>query len=304
MLLAEGYRQRQAVHRTQKTSQLPVLKPTSLRPTDGKNPDTFFILGSGESVLELSAPQWSGVRNSVSVGIGAWTIHPFVPDFLALEHIEREPERDGLVDGETGLERSYRQALEGWQSRPEVQVQQPRILFFRPPKVSDLSRLRPLGDYWIGRTFLYGRLGPSSKNFRDLEREINLYVRLARAGVIPFSLPFDTGATLIRLIFLAALSGFKDIVLAGVDLRQSQFFWEAQPSLLAERGMSSFFTSERGSLHSTEMTSSFPVSEVLPLISRVLTSLCGTRLAVAHENSWVSTILPVFDWTRMIGERS
>ena len=303
ILLAESYRQRRAVLTTERTSHLPRVAPSILKAAGGSAPDTFFILGSGESVLELSSAQWSHVRAAVSAGIGAWTIHPFVPDFLALEHIEREPERDGLLDGETGLERSYRQALEGWQNRPEVRDIQPRILFFRPPKVSDLSRLQPLGDYWVNRTFLYGRLGSSSRNLADLEREIILYLRLARAGVIPFWLPFDTGATLIRLIFLAAISGYQNIVLAGVDLRDSRFFWESQPSLLVERGMSSFFTSERGSKHSTEMTGSFPVSEVLPMISSLLKILLGTRLSVAHESSWVSTILPVFDWTQMNEER-
>ena len=302
LMLAEGYRQSQAVLRTQTTSQLPILKETNLRSPGGGFSDTFFILGSGESVLNLTPKHWSIVRQGVSVGIGAWTIHPFIPDYLALEHIEREPERDGLVNGETGLERSYREALEGWHADEEVQTLQPRILFFRPPKVSDLSRLVPLGDYWRGRTYLYGRMGPSSRNIAELHGEIALYLRLAKSGIVPFSLPFDTGATVVRLIFLAALAGYQKIVLAGVDLRDSRFFWEAEPEMLTRRGMSSFFTSEKGAVHSTETTGSFPASEVLPVIGRVILDVLGTKLMVAHESSWVSTILPVFDWKSLTRE--
>jgi hypothetical protein len=301
-MLAEGYRQSQAVLRTQKTSQLPILKKSDLFTSAGGVSDTFFILGSGESVLHLTPKHWLMVRQGVSVGIGAWTIHPFIPDYLALEHIEREPEQDGLVNRETGSERSYREALDGWHADEEVQMRQPRILFFRPPKFSDLSRLAPLGDYWRGRTYLYGRMGPSSRHITELDGEIALYLRLAKSGIVPFSLPFDTGATVVRLIFLAALAGYQKIVLAGVDLRDSRFFWETEPEMLIRRGMSSFFTSERGAAHSTETTGSFPASEVLPVIGKVICDLLGTKLMVAHESSWVSTILPVLDWKSLTRE--
>lgn len=238
LVLAERYRQARAVRATHATSSLPILTKSDLVGDLSARPETLFILGSGESVMATSRAQWSKIRQATSVGIGAWTIHPFVPNFLALEHIERKPERDGIVNGETGLERSYREALEGWHIREEVQRLEPRILFFRPPIVSDLSRLAPLGNYWRRRTFLYGHVGTSSMNITQLPRELFLYLRLAKTGVIPFHLPFDTGATLVRLVLLAALAGYRRIVLNGVDLRHSRFFWEAEPSLLRGRGMS------------------------------------------------------------------
>lgn len=296
LALAEGYRQTRAVRATHASSGLPILKKSDLAGDPSVHPETLFILGSGESVLATSRTQWSKISQVTSVGIGAWTIHPFVPNFLALEHIERVPDRDGIEDGETGLERSYREALEGWHLREEVQRLQPRILFFRPPIVSDVSRLIPLGNYWQSRTFLYGRVGPSSTNIGELSREIALYLGLARAGVIPFHLPFDTGTTLVRLVLLAALAGYRRIVLNGVDLRHSRFFWEAEPSLLQNRGMSHFFSPEDGEAHSTETTGRFPASEVLPIIARALMRAFGTRLLVAHRESWLSTVLPVFDW--------
>jgi hypothetical protein len=241
------------------------------------------------------------VSQATSVGIGAWTIHPFVPNFLALEHISREPERDGIVNGETGLERSYREALEGWHTREEVQQRQPRILFFRPPVVSDVSRLVPLGNYWQSHTFLYGRLGPIATNLSELARALSLYLRFAKMGVIPFHLPFDTGTSLVRMVFLGALAGYRRVVLNGVDLRNSRFFWEAQPSLLRDHGMSHFYTPENGITHTTE-TRRFPVSDVLPIISRALMKGFGTRLMVAHKESWLSSILPVFDWSALSRE--
>lgn len=297
LVLAEGYRQARAVRATHATSGLPILEKANLVGKSSGNSETLFILGSGESVLATSRAQWTRIRQATSVGIGAWTIHPFVPNFLALEHIKRVPERDGILDGETGLERSYREALEGWHLREEVRTLEPRILLFRPPVVSDTSRLSPLGNYWQSRTYLYGRVGPSSTNIGDLSRELSLYIKLARAGVLPFHLPFDTGTTLVRLVLLSALAGYRRVVLNGVDLRHSRFFWEAEPSLLHNRGMSHFYTPEDGEVHSTIAAARFPLSEVLPEVSRALVRGFGTRLFVAHRESWLSTILPVFDWT-------
>lgn len=295
LLFAESYRQAEAVRANHAASRLPILQRADFASDGSAHSETLFILGSGESVLNTTSAQWSEVSRATSVGIGAWTIHPFVPNFLALEHITRMPDRDGMVNGETGLERSYREALEGWHTREEVQQRQPQILFFRPPIVDDLSRLWPLGNYWQGRTFLYGRLGPSSTVVSELPRELLLYLRLAKAGIIPFHLPFDTGSTLVRLLILGGLAGYRRIVLNGVDLRGSRFFWEAHPRMLSDRGISSFFTPENGAVHTTE-TRRFPVSEVLPIISNAFIEVFGTKLMVAHRESWVSRILPVFDW--------
>lgn len=75
-MLAERYRQSEAVLGAGKTSQLPILKKLDLCTPAGGVSDTLFILGSGESVLHLTPKHWSIVRHGVSAGIGAWTIHP------------------------------------------------------------------------------------------------------------------------------------------------------------------------------------------------------------------------------------
>lgn len=63
-----------------------------------------------------------------------------MPNYIALEHIESEPERDGILNGETGLERSHREAIEGSHLRQELQEREPKILLFRLPIVSDAAQ--------------------------------------------------------------------------------------------------------------------------------------------------------------------
>lgn len=296
-LLAEARRQERAVTLTQEKGGLPVLSPEFISRCPINPDEILFILGSGESVLKLSDEQWGQVRRSTSIGIGAWTIHPFVPDFIALEHITKILNNDDDEAGETSLERSYREALEGWHSRPTVQEQQPNILFFRPPTVGDFSRLLPLKGYWEGRTAIYGRIGCNSRNLSELSKEFGSYLRKATRGKIPIFLPFDTGSTVIRLTVLGALMGFKKIVLVGVDVRNSRYFWEASPDLLSLHGMTEFRTPEDSKQHSTETRGRLPFSDALPIISSQLWERLGARVLVGHESSWLSKLVPLFDWS-------
>jgi hypothetical protein len=259
-----------------------------------KSSDTLFILGSGESILQLSEKHWAEVRDGVSVGVGAWTIHPFVPDFLALEHINPNPEMGTSSSNETLVEQSYRQALEGWHLRDEVRKVNPQILFFRPPATSRGNRLAPLGDYGLRNTWLYGRVGSASKTLDGLRTELHSYFKWASLSAIPDYLPFDTGATISRLISLGVRAGFKRIVLAGVDLRDSRYFWDASPGFLAERGLDSFTTSETYSAHSTEAGRRFATSDVLETLQQFLTIRNQNILYSGHSSSWLSTRLPVY----------
>ena len=294
LLFLEVTRQRSAVRGVAVRFSLPIMSAglfvsSRLR----KNSETLFVLGSGESILQLSEEHWQEVREGVSVGVGAWTIHPFVPDFLALEHINPNPEMGTSSSDETLVERSYRQALEGWHLRDEVKKVNPQILFFRPPATSPRNRLAPLGDYGLSNTWLYGRVGSASKTLDELRTELHRYFKWASLSAIPDYLPFDTGATISRLISLGVRAGFKRIVLAGVDLRESRYFWDANPGFLAERGLERFVTSEMPSAHSTEAGRRFATSDVLETMQQVLTIRTETTLYSGHSSSWLSTRLPV-----------
>lgn len=293
LLFMEVTRQKSAVRAVAGRFPLPILSAelfvsARLR----KDSDTLYILGSGESILQLSEKDWVEIRDGVSVGVGAWTIHPFVPDFLALEHINPNPEMGTSGSNETLVEQSYRQALEGWHLRDEVRKVNPQILFFRPPATSSGNRLAPLGDYGLSNTWLYGRVGSASKTLDELRTELHRYFKWASLSAIPDYLPFDTGATISRLISLGVRAGFKRIVLAGVDLRESRYFWDANPSFLAERGLERFVTSEMPSAHSTEAGRLFATSDLLEAMQQFLMIRNASTLYSGHSSSWLSTRLP------------
>ena len=261
-----------------------------------KSSDTLFVLGSGESALQLSENDWREVRAGVSIGVGAWTIHPFIPDFLALEHINPNPHLGNATEQETSVEKSYRLALQGWHLREEIKTVKPQILFFRPPATSRQDRLGPLGDYGRANAWIYGRVGTVSMTLDELRSEVRRYFKWSELSVVPDFLPFDTGATVSRLIALGARAGFKKIVLVGVDLRDSRYFWDAEPDFLAALGIEEFVTVKKPGAHTTESGKRFAMSEVVQVLQDFLTAKTRTSLYAGHSSSWLSRILPVHGW--------
>ena len=298
VLAGEVSRQKRAVQQSSKRLELSTIPTGLLRSRDGvRTAETLFILGSGESVLGLSDQNWNEVREGVSIGIGAWTIHPFVPNFLALEHINPNPELGLASPEETLVEYSYRKALEGWHLRHDVQAIDPQVVMFRPPSGFPSTRLHPLGDFGRRNSWIYGRVGSSATTREELRAELNRYFRWASLSLVPPYLAFDTGATVTRLISLGIRAGFTEIVLVGVDLRDSRYFWEANPELLSLRGLETFVTVETAAHHSTEAGKALPMSEVLDVLGSFMCSRSGIGLYAGHRSSWLASVLPTYTWT-------
>lgn len=295
-ILPEVRRQKHALARMSEVGRIAALTPDFIESVAReKAAKTLFILGTGASALDVTRDQWDVVNDNVSIGIGAWTLHPFVPDFLALEHIDNSGfEYAGA--GETPYERSYRLALEGWYDRREVQEKGARVLMFRPPDATGFHRLTPLGGLPSSAIRLYGRTGSFSNNQRSLKGELESYFLLKKLGVVPFALPFDTGSTVVRLIVLGALSGFHNIVLLGVDLRDSKYFWEADPSYLEAKGLGALFSQETSAVHSVEVINRIPTSVALQVLAQLAMQHFEINLGVGSASSWLSTCLPVYDW--------
>jgi len=263
--------------------------------TKEKGAKTLFILGTGASALDIKPSQWAIVNENVSIGIGAWTLHPFVPDFLALEHIDSGGVE--LVEGgETPYEKSYRLALEGWHDRNEVREKGTRVLMFRPPDAKGFHRLAPLKGLPISAIRLYGRTGSFSNNLKSLSTEVDSFFQLRKFGAVPFALPFDTGSTVVRLVVLGALSGFRQVVLIGVDLRESTYFWEADPSYLKAKGLGALFSQETSAAHSVEVINRTTTSAALLALADLTKRRFNIDLHVGSSVSWLSSCLPVYDW--------
>jgi hypothetical protein len=128
-------------------------------------------------------------------------------------------------------------------------------------------------------------------------RDISIIHRHHRSGEINSALVMDLGATIIRMVSLGYLLGYKNIVLAGVDLNGGEYFWQKNPQRLVDRGIESFSPGHNRVVHET-MTrdvKAFILTEVLEEFQKLFTQ-AGGSLYIASGESALASFLPTYPW--------
>lgn len=186
---------------------------------------TFYILGSGASVNDLTESQWSEISEGYSVGLNSWAFHPFLPSSYALE----SPREARLAE--------QRSAIEKGLSRASVIEKKPPILYFRNNSFVHVGGSVQIPSELHNSVRLYGRTQfppvSSSHLVLLLEAFLRRDVGFARRNC----LLLDNGSTVIRLIHFALRAGFRKVVLLGVDLGERQYFFEENPEIPEQAGV-------------------------------------------------------------------
>lgn len=251
---------------------------------------TFFILGSGSSVCELGSERLHRIGEEVSVGINVWAGHDFVPTVYALE-----PGRYPASAEEIEHRRFITKRLE----RDEVVEIKPSVLELRPQSPFHPSQSVQIPAALEANSHLVGRVNLlRSNSVRGLRLDILLILWAIAARVVPTSVLPDNGATVVRSIFLAFMSGFKEIVLVGVDLNTDPYFWYASGCGDRYRELRNLFPRPLGKPHDTLETLNRPYDSRVFIIelARVLEKHFGTKVWSGSEVSSLAEPLGVFCW--------
>lgn len=249
--------------------------------------DTLFILGSGLSVLELSQSEFSLIDQNCSVGLNSWALHDFVPDAYSFEEVESD-----LYEG---VASSLGTAL----SRPEVLEKNPLVLMLRPHASTPAARLVSVPKMLRQRLRYYGRVTLVSSKVENLATDLSAILRTMAKHTVPPAITLDAGMSVSRLVTLGARAHFKKIVLVGVDLASSDYFFDGDPSFLERRGITTFDPwIDREDIHDTESRRNIVrrASVFLPALAEAVRDTFGVTVSVASPTSMLSAHLPVLDW--------
>ena len=268
-----------------------LLESAKLRLFDNGRGKTLFILGSGQSVNELSDRQLEVIGRNPSIGINYWFLHSLVPSTYAFES---HPKQYGALSNAQLLARD-RLAL-----RASVQLaseSSPRVLHLRPP-TGERASLFPLADSVLPRTYLYGRANVTARTADSLKSDLKLLVPLARKGFLPPSVLPDNGASVVRLIFLAVAQGFRDIVLVGVDLDDRPHFYFSDKYSDYHQDLRLMNPQLDRPSHETRelLHRPFDTLEFLAALGDVMNAGKAPRLWVGAASSQLSTALPMYPW--------
>jgi hypothetical protein len=192
---------------------LPLLENLNLRAL--RTSDTLFVLGGAWSINDISEERWSIIGKHDSVGLNFWPAHPFVPRFFQFENI--------AYDNHPVMYDALRELL---QRRSEAYANTVKIV----TNVEPIGRRQMIFELPEGvkkKLYVGFSMPVAARNEEELRAGI-MYMRSLgafspRARISWF---FKYGGSVIGMMTLAVLMGYKRIVLCGVDLNRQEYFYQ------------------------------------------------------------------------------
>jgi hypothetical protein len=256
-------------------------------PADRARSGELFILGSGPSVLELTEANKQRMRAGTTIGLNSWALHDFIPDAYSFE----EMENDQYVSVAAGLSAVL--------ARQEVLDANPLVLHLRSRLTTPSRRLVSIPPELQSNTRYYGRVNVETRRVGNLEYDLVALLRAQRNGALTPHVLIDSGLSVARMMSLGILRGFASIVLIGVDLNSSRYFFEDDPSYLTRNNLDDFNPwVSRSATHDTEETlnRNFPASTFLPALARASAVIGGPAIYVGSRSSKLSSEIDVLAW--------
>jgi hypothetical protein len=253
---------------------LPPLDPNPLR--HRKSSDTLFILGSGASMLGYTADQWDEIGRHDSLGFNFWTLHPFVPTHYVFEFSKEEDDRlwaclvrnlEQRTDVVAGSAIYVKDA-----ERYDQEVVRKAI------KALPCRESNPVHILWDADL-----PGDSVAEFAAAVSS------LSRTGCFSagryWAVPRNR-ATVFCAVNLAVRAGYRKIILCGVDLNNSGYFFES-PDHVAPPGLCIPPMPPQSSVHRTNDPAhgALTISAILDIFDLMVLQPRGIELRVAKETS-------------------
>jgi hypothetical protein len=286
IMATEAQRELAFVKRQAAIASLPLLSTERLsRKLESKSEaETFYVLGSGSSIEDLTEAHFDQIAGQASVGINNWGVHPFIPDIYSLESVPWVGDGEDFVRAMRLLDRS------------DIVSRRPEILILRPKTASEIDQIIQLPSSLRNSVSFYGRITPATRHSGNLGGDMSEFF----ANIAPRcpSLVLDSGASVVRMVVLGILLGFRRIVLAGVDLNGSPYFWESNPTYLQGLTSSPPVNNQVLARHETASTSNrpFDVITMLSALGRYFHTQRGGQLLVTSPHSALAQFLPLETW--------
>lgn len=240
-----------------------------------KTSNTMFILGSGASVNDYTEAEWEHIGAADSIGFNSWLIHDFVPSAYVAE--PHTPPRD----------MTYNELLG---QRGEAYAGVPFIIKPTFTTVLDVDQIPTvLRDHvYVARVQALPGTTPA-----DTEQA---YRRFAEPFLSDPDVIAQKRSSADGLIYLAAKWGYEHIVLCGIDLSNTAYFYAEKAEEYARKGRSVPSTGQAGDMHRTmdHTVGHATADTAIYALNDTILSDRGIRLWTALSSSALSPRLPTY----------
>jgi hypothetical protein len=246
-------------------------------PRSIKKSDTLFILGSGASVNEYTDGYWEEIAKHDSVGFNFWMYHDFVPSFYVYEE-NLDPQRNQIFYD------LFNQKKSDYLGVPII--------------VKDIEYKGVSGDKipeeMKNQVYLSTELTIGCK-----EEEINLFFKKGHKFIESknrknINVLLKKSGTLSYLISLAEQLGYKKIVLCGIDLNNSKYFYEEEK--YREKYVIPTNYENKNALHPTNQNTNgnIPMWKIIFTLRDTILTPKGIKLLIGSKSSALYPDLPYF----------
>ncbi|HHX70281.1 MAG TPA: hypothetical protein GX708_19795 [Gallicola sp.] len=244
-----------------------------------KTSDTIFIMGSGRSINNYSEKQWKDIVNSDSLGFNFWLLHEFIPSYYMYELPRDKKMKEDFLYNLEHVEEEYRNTLiflkEGNNGKKNSRViptnifKQTKVLFNPTIPIIEVSQLE--------------------RALKFIQKTINK--KDNRKIVV-----FNKRASLFSAVLFSYLCGYKNIVLCGVDLNNTSYFYEENAKEIINRGLRVPNTGQRGNIHKTDNSEygEVTISELLKGLDNVILRPNNIMLYTGSKESALYDWLPYY----------
>lgn len=269
---------------------IPPLRASSSEVFQNGNREVLFILGSGSSIESMPSEHFRHISQHSSIGLNYWFLHDFVPSAFSFDA--------GRSSSITPASRPRKQdRLEDYLGRPEIMKKAPTLLYLRPRGLTR-EEMVAVPKNFGGLKYIYGRANLLTTEPGRLDGDLSRIIKRIQTGKTPPSVLPDNGASVVRMIFLGLVQGFRNIVLAGVDLDERPHFYLSERYREKYGAILDLFPTSGGQVHGTATSIGRPFSGVqfISAMHRALEKNTETRLWLASPESRLSTAIPLYKW--------
>lgn len=259
----------------------------SLQSLAEKKSSTCFILGSGSSINDLTEENLETIKRGFSIGINAWVSHGFTPDAYSFE-------ADGLDEDPSQEIQTMTKALaEKAREKPDL-----ALLLLRPKRADLQKRMVEIPPSLRQSSFMCGRYNLTTRRHQNLEKDLDKILSREKKRPLRVPVVVENGATVARLLTLSALAGFTKVVLVGVDLNSSGYFWQETNATPLSAQWIENYPRKNLDRHDTLETDKRPFSNLdfLTTLAPLLQKHFEVETFIGSHKSSLASRLPVYDW--------
>ena len=239
---------------------------------------TLFILGRGSSINRMTDEHWQLIRAHDSMGVSFWPLHEFVPTYLCLEGPppDRAAALYGLLEARADEYRDVPIIAKGGAQR------------------FDRDRFPPAlrGNLYYSRQMIVP--ARDEAEFRRSLRWLKA-LRLLDAKRELDEVPM-TRSSLTYTLFIAVAMGYRTIVLCGIDLRSTGYFYSEPGAPGVKHPELVPHTGQQGRVHLTFDPVQHPltIDKIVRGVRDEILEPEGAKLYIGSRESALYPELPYF----------